>query len=128
MKTGTRINRNTLSALGMVRTRSPVVKSRVASLLPSGGSMPMNLAEHPRQAQRRHGVFRQWIVVNHVGPRRGRPCEFGQVESLFVFDDVGRLEGLLRGLDGVGGQGGEGIDGESVEFVERVLPAQRAQV
>ena len=46
----------------------------------------MNLAEHPRQAQRRHGVVRQRVVVNHVRPRRGRPGELRQVEALLVLE------------------------------------------
>src|SRR6185312_4629146 len=102
-KTGNSNRRSTDSALGTVTTRSRTS--------PGARFMGINLARNSRHAQRRHGVFRKRIVVNHVGPRRGRPGQLGQIEALLLGEDVRGLEGLLRGLDRIGGQRGERVDG-----------------
>src|ERR1700693_1676938 len=118
--TGTSASRITLSTLGTVSTR-----------LRSGGrgsAMGRTLAENPRQAQSRHCVVGQWVVVHHVRSRRRRPRQLRQVESGLLFQHICGLERLLRRLDGVGRQGCERVDGHPVKFVERVLPAERAQV
>src|SRR3954452_20399952 len=119
-KTGTSSRRSTDNALGTVSTRSRTS--------PGVRSMRVNLAENPRQTQGRHGVVRQRVVVHHVRPRRCRPGEFGQVDAGLLLDRGSGLERLLRGLDGVGGQRRERIDGHPVELVQRILPAECAQM
>src|SRR6185312_1116578 len=94
-KTGTNSRRSNDSAFGTVTTRSRS---------PGARNMGINLARNPRHAQRRHGVFRERIVMHHVRPRRGGPGELGQVEALLLLENVRGLEGLLCGLDRVGGQ------------------------
>src|SRR5690348_8991123 len=96
-----------LSTLGTVSTRSlgmPGSMSRDISpaMLRSVKRIDAGSAEDSGQAQGGKRVIGQRVVVDHVGPRRRRPCQLGEVQPGLLFGDIGGLERLLRGLDGVG--------------------------